>query len=94
MCWAGWSFDAARVSAWIRDLVRLPGARRVKAVLRTTEGWLAFNFADGAEEIRPSGYRRDSRLELVVEGAPLPHTEGLERELQACAIPPQLALSS
>ena len=87
ICWAGWIFDAALVSSWLREVASLPGARRAKAVLRTTNGWQSFNFVDGVEEVRPSGYRRDSRLEVVVEKAPLPDTDTLERGLRACLIP-------
>jgi len=43
-----------------------------------------FNYADGVEEVKRSGYRRDSRLEVVIEGAPLPDAEVLERELRGC----------
>jgi len=84
VCWSGLLFDADRVAAWLRRLARLPGVRRTKAVLRTTEGWWGFNVADGVEEVRPSGYRRDSRIELVIEGALLPDTDALQQELRGC----------
>jgi len=84
VCWAGLVFNADRVAAWLREVARLPGARRTKAVLRTTEGWMAFNIANGIEEVRLSGYRRDSRVEVIVEGAPLPDTDALEQDLLAC----------
>jgi G3E family GTPase len=87
VCWAGWIFDAALVTSWLRDVASLPGARRAKAVLRTTDGWLSYNLADGVEEFRPSGYRRDSRIEVIVEGAEPPDADGLERQLRACLTP-------
>ena len=88
VCWDGLVFDAERVSCWLSELSKLPGARRAKAVLRTNEGWWGFNFADGVEEVRPSGYRRDSRLEVVIENAPFPDTDRLEEQLKACLTTP------
>ena len=52
--------------------------------MRTNEGWWSFNFADGVEELRPSGYRRDSRLEVIFEGADLPNPARIEQEMRAC----------
>ena len=86
VCWEGLTFDAERSSAWLRRLAQLPGGRRIKAVLRTNEGWRGFNLADGAEAIQPSGHRRDSRLEFVIESDQFPAAEVLEIELRACLI--------
>ena len=63
-----------------------PATRRAadKAVLRTNQGWLGYNFAEGAESIRPSGHRRDSRLEFIIDQQPFPDADQLERELKAC----------
>ena len=36
------------------------------------------------EDVRPSGYRRDSRIELIFEGDPGRTIDGLEGELRAC----------
>lgn len=85
ICWSGLVFDAERVASWLRELAGLPGARRLKAVLRTDRGWTSINIADGVEETLRSGYRRDSRLELVIEGAP-PDAAELERGLRACLV--------
>lgn len=87
VCWDGLVFDAERASCWLNELTRIPGARRAKAVLRTNEGWWGFNFADGVEEVRPSGHRRDSRLEVVIERELPPDTDALERALRACLVP-------
>lgn len=84
VCWSGLVFDAERVSAWLNGLSALPGTRRVKAVLRTNTGWWAFNLTDGGEDVRPSGYRRDSRLELIFEGEGIPDAAALESQLRAC----------
>ena len=86
ICWDELVFDAERVSCWLNRLAQLPGARRTKAVLRTNEGWWAFNLADGIEELRPSGHRRDSRLEVVIESEELPDLAALEQSLRGCLV--------
>lgn len=84
LCWSGLRFDLDKASAWLHSLFGLPGARRVKAVLRTEVGWCSFNYAAGVEKLRPSAYRRDSRIELVLEGEELPDAQQLDRGLRAC----------
>ena len=79
-------FDAERISVWLNSLSQLPGAVRTKAVLRTNEGWWCFNFVDRKEELRPSGYRRDSRIEVIIEGEDVPDIQSLEQELQKCLV--------
>lgn len=86
VCWQGLIFDARTTHVWLRELARLQAVRRVKAVLRTNEGWWAFNLVDGSEEMWPSGYRRDSRLELVVQGEFPPDPDMLEERLWACVV--------
>jgi len=86
LCWDALIFDAERVSCWLTELSKLPGSRRTKAVLRTNEGWWAFNFVEGVEELRPSSYRRDSRVEVVIEGGSFPDTENLEQKLRSCLV--------
>ena len=86
VCWEELIFDAKRVSDWLNKLSKLPRARRTKAVLRTNEGWWGFNFVDGVENLRPSGYRRDSRLEVVIEGDQFPSPDVLENALRDCLV--------
>lgn len=86
ICWNGLVFDAERISEWLNALSQLPRAIRTKAVLRTNEGWWSFNFVDQQEELRPNGYRRDSRIELIIEGDQVPDIEKLEQDLQKCLI--------
>ena len=96
ICWDGLEFDSKRLWCWLNVLSQLPGARRTKAVMRTNEGWWAFNFADKAQLVRPSGYRRDSRLELLIDGNDHPNLNELKTALLSCltSIPQELALSS
>jgi len=86
VCWEGLVFDAEHSLSWLRQLAQQPGGRRIKAVLRTNDGWLGFNFADGAEDVRPSGHRRDSRLEFVIDNGQFPTAEALQGELRACLV--------
>ncbi len=88
ICWRGWSFDPDRIMTWLRRLTTLPGARRVKAVFRTRAGWTSFNAADGVEHTSESGYRRDSRFEVIVENEPLPEALDLENALRECVAQP------
>lgn len=88
VCWAGLVFDAARTKHWLDDLAGQRGNRRLKAVLRTNEGWRHFNIADGAEKVTPSEARVDSRLELVIESERPPEPDVLEQQLRACLTAP------
>ena len=87
--WALWVdsvFDAKSTSEWLAALRERPEVRRLKGVLNTTEGWLSLNFVDGEGDINPSGYRRDSRVELVWVGDSRPDADALERDLLACLV--------
>ena len=87
MCWRELVFDADSVVRWIDALAQVPGMRRIKAVLRTSRGWKAFNVADeNAREVRPSAYRRDSRLELIIESESPPDPVDLEQTLRGCLL--------
>jgi G3E family GTPase len=88
VCWDGLVFDADRATRWLGELARRPGVARAKAVLRTDRGWLGFNYAGDIDELRPSGHRRDSRLELLGEDGSLPAADLLEQELRACLVSP------
>ena len=61
------------------------GALRVKAVLRTNEGWWGFNYTPDMEQLRPSSHRRDSRLEVIFDGDNFDQ-DGIESTLRHCLI--------
>ena len=82
ICWGGLVFDAKRISSWLNELVVLPGTLRIKAVLRTNEGWCSFNYTDGIQVVKHSGHRRDSRLEIIFEGDDFPEVSKLEQALR------------
>lgn len=84
--WAGLTFDSTRIADWLGQLATQSGALRTKAVIHTNKGWKAYNFTNGSEHMCASGYRRDSRIELIVDGASLPDAQALEQELRSCLL--------
>ncbi len=82
VCWGELVFDAKAMSCWLAEISRQPGAIRTKAVIRTNEGWCAFNFTNDVQEVRPSGYRRDSRLEIIFEGDGRSDISNLDKKLR------------
>ena len=81
ICWEELVFDAKKFSCWLAEMSQRPGTLRTKAVIRTNEGWCAFNFTEDVQEVRPSGYRRDSRLEIIFEGDGFKDADDLEQKL-------------
>ena len=79
-------FDAVKADEWLNRFAQIPGSLRTKAVLRTNEGWWGFNFVSQAETLKPSGYRRDSRIEVIMEGPCDELVEQFEQELKACLV--------
>ena len=59
---------------------------RLKAVLRTNEGWFGYNFSGQEQDIQPSGYRRDSRIEIIVNGPLDQAFDDAENELRDCLL--------
>ena len=98
ICWKDLIFDAVAVDEWLNRLANLPGSLRTKAVLRTNEGWWGFNFVRQTQTFNPSGYRRDSRIEVIIEGSCNELVDQLEQELSECllkeSIHPQLERES
>lgn len=86
ICWSGLVFDAVEADKWLNRLAKIPGSLRTKAVLRTNEGWWKFNFVSQAETLKPSGYRRDSRIEVIVQGSCEGLVDQFEQELKACLV--------
>ena len=93
ICWDQIIFDAEHISCWLSEISQQSHVRRIKAVVRTNEGWWGFNFVNGIKDIHPNGYRRDSRLEILIEGDQVTDTETLEKQLRNC-IASNLALAA
>ena len=81
ICWKGLIFDAVKGDEWLNRLANLPGSLRTKAVIRTNEGWWGFNFVGQSQTLNTSGYRRDSRIEVIIEGPCEEIVEQFEQEL-------------
>jgi hypothetical protein len=45
-----------------------PEVRRLKGVFRTPNGWVAVNRTSSGTSVKPTAYRRDSRLEVFATG--------------------------
>ncbi len=84
ICWNEIIFDAERISNWLEDLSKLYNICRTKAVVRTTKGWWGVNFINDTKDIHSNGYRRDSRIEIILEGNQIPDIDILEVQLRTC----------
>lgn len=71
------SFDGPALSAVLGGL---PGLLRLKAVLQLEDGWQAYNGLAGQGSWEPTLWRRDNRLELILEE--MPDLEALEKGLR------------
>ena len=83
---AGRVFDEGRIETWLARRVAEHELRRLKGVFHTTQGWISVNYARGIREMKPSGYRRDSRVELIIDAATQPDPETIEAELFECLL--------
>ena len=84
LCWDGLLFDAEKVAHWLNERMQSSETLRVKAILRTDQGYQSFNFTDAVREVKASSYRRDSRLEVIFKDEYLPDLEELEATLSDC----------
>ena len=93
----GWIFspDTQFFSAAMADLFEsfnqpevlgLHGLTRAKAVIHTERDWYRFDWVDHMPGVMPAAWRRDSRLEVIVEGAVAPDWSVLEARIHAARI--------
>lgn len=68
------------------ETLGLQGLSRAKAVLQTERDWYRFDWVDGMPGVQPSAWRRDSRLELIVQGKTAPDWVRFEQVLLAARI--------
>lgn len=85
----GWRFHASEVfslDALARLLESLSSTLRIKAVVNSDAGWQCYNRASGQVTLTSTSWRRDSRLELIIEeGAQgLPEAASFASRLLAC----------
>ncbi|MDR3411386.1 MAG: GTP-binding protein [Formivibrio sp.] len=93
----GWIFppEAQFFSAALADLFEafnqpesmgLAGLTRAKAVMSTERDWYRFDWVDGMPGVMPAAWRRDSRLEIIVQGESAPDWAQVEARLLAAQI--------
>ena len=87
----GWRFHASEafsLDALARLLESLPAVLRIKAVVNTDVGWQSYNRASGRVTLTSASWRRDSRLELIMEAGAeeLPEAAAFESRLLACRL--------
>lgn len=72
---AGIVFDAEQIEQTLQELAMrgFVGNEilRLKAILRTTDGWRLYEIARGDNHCRPTDYRRDNRIDWITQGIPL-----------------------
>ncbi len=64
----------------------LAGLSRAKAVTHTERDWYRFDWVDGMPGVMPTAWRRDSRLELIVETPSAPDWSHAEAQILAAQI--------
>lgn len=61
----------------------LSGVTRAKAVLHTERDWYRFDWVDSMPSVMPAAWRRDSRIEVIVQSKTAPDWARLEQALLA-----------
>lgn len=56
---------------------------RLKGILHTSDGWRLYEIARGSNHVRPTDYRRDSRIDWITQGVPL-LDEAVREKFLAC----------
>lgn len=84
-------FDRARLEDALQELVQpsaaLPeGVLRLKGIFRTPRVWLGVQATTDTIRYRPSGWRRDSRVEVIARKHPEVDFEEVERRLRAALL--------
>jgi G3E family GTPase len=82
----GWTFDPSVVFDEDQLLAVLGnhlGVTRLKGVFHCADGWIAVNRTSSGTTVKPTAYRRDSRVEVFAEELP-DGWAGFERVLLGC----------
>lgn len=84
-------FDSAALVVIFESLnqpekLALAGLSRAKAVVHTERDWYRFDWVDGMPSVMPAAWRRDSRLELIVQAPAVPDWSSVERLILAAQI--------
>jgi len=82
------SFDRIRLRLALQELVHpasdlLPaGALRIKGLFRTPGAWLAVQADPDSVSFEPTGWRRDTRVEIIAPAQPAPDWDAVRRRLE------------
>ena len=68
------------------EALGLAGLSRAKAVMHTERDWYRLDWVDGMPGAQPAAWRRDSRLELIVQAETAPDWTRIEEALLAARI--------
>ncbi|MFK7931205.1 MAG: GTP-binding protein [Myxococcota bacterium] len=84
-------FDRRRLQAVLQQMVRsgpvMPaGVLRLKGLFRTQTGWLHIQADPDAVRSEPSGWRRDSRVEVIAPASPPVHWETVHAHLETARV--------
>lgn len=77
-------FLSQKLDPWLEVQATRPDLLRLKGVFRTERGWHAHNVTPTSKERRPSAYRRDSRVEVILSPDAELDAEAFEAELRGC----------
>lgn len=78
-------FDQEALRAWMHKIeASLEGLLRLKAVVHLPQGWFLLNWHHRETTLAPVAYRRDSRIELIVDASCRVDWEALEQSLREC----------
>ncbi len=86
----GWVFPpdalflSQKLGPWLDAQSERPELLRLKGVFRTERGWHVHNVTPSSSERRPSAYRRDSRVELILAPNATVDPDSIGSELQGC----------
>ncbi len=89
ICWKELVFDSEKAVRFLAELAHQLDAQRIKAVLRTNDGWWSINFNRGARDARPTAYRRDSRIEVIFQGDDVADLDALDEALRQSLVQQQ-----
>lgn len=82
ICWKDLEFKTEELTDWLTNLAMSKASMRVKASIHTSEGWKIFNLASDAQEIRKTGPKRESRLELLFDPNHAPNQQMLDEQVR------------
>ena len=74
-------FHRARLRAVLERCATTPEFLRAKGLVRTNEGWCRVDVAGGTVHEAPTEWRRDSRIDLISDGALAPLADALDGAL-------------